>query len=78
MVWNSLLHENLESYKIGLTPIKSDPCIFHGTLTPGTPLLHLTLYEDGFLSFSIDNKIAHFFETALFQKNWVELHGDTD
>jgi hypothetical protein len=49
---------------MGLKPTKHDPCIFHGVLIPGKPLLYLAIYVDDLLYFSLDVDVEQYFKMA--------------
>jgi hypothetical protein len=54
----------LQSPEIGLKPCPHDPCVYHGTPTPGKLLLYLAIYVDDLIFFfSVDDKVELYFQT---------------
>lgn len=70
-----LISNILQSPEIGLKPTKHGPCIFHGTIIPGKPPLYLAQYVNGFVSYSLDNQVKHYLQTAISQNSKLNFLG---
>eukprot|EP00978_Attheya_sp_CCMP212_P021792 scaffold64076_cov55-Attheya_sp.AAC.2 len=61
---------------MGLRTSPHDPCIFHGSLLPGSAPIYIGLYVDDFCYFSSNPKIESLFEKLLASMCSVNFMGD--
>ena len=60
---------------MGLTMSPRDPCVFHGVLQEGLPLIYMGLFVDDFKYFSLSYETEKLSETQLGSKCRVDLMG---
>ena len=54
------------------------PCIFHGTLIPGQPLIYVGLYVDDIIYFSSSKQVEKEFETRFCSEIPCVFNGQVD
>ncbi len=61
---------------MGLTMSPRDPCVFHGVLQEGLPLIYMGLFVDDFKYFSLSYETEKLSETQLGSKCGVDFMGE--